>query len=54
MNSDDERQILRRAALAGIGRALRRLYEAEHSEAPENIRQLTSQIEAKPGSDDRK
>jgi len=46
--NDDERQFLRGAALKGIGHALRRLFEAEHSELPENIRRLMSQIEAKP------
>jgi len=54
MNSDDEREFLRRAALKGVGHALRRLFEIEHPELPENIRQLTSQIDAKPKPDKKK
>jgi len=48
MNSsnDDERQFLRRAALKGIGHALRRLFEIENSELPDNMRHLALRIEA--------
>jgi len=51
--NDDERQFLRRAALKGIGHALRRLFETEHS-VPDNIRQLVSQIEARANADSNK
>jgi len=54
MDGNDERQFLIRAALDGIGRGWRRLFEVEHTEAVDNIRQLTSQTKAKPKSDNKK
>jgi hypothetical protein len=50
---DDGQQFLRRAALKGIGHALRRLFEIEDSGVPNNMGQLTSRIEAQLNLDSR-
>jgi hypothetical protein len=47
MNSDDERRFLERAALDAIGRALRRVFEVEQIEPPNDPpQQLTQQVQA--------
>jgi len=52
-DNDDGQKFLTRAALKGIGHALGLLFETEDSGVPDNIRQLTSRIEAKLKPDSR-
>src|SRR3954471_14127378 len=51
INDDTEQQLLKRAIIREIGRALGHMFEIEHKAVPANIRQLLEKLE-QPGKAD--
>jgi hypothetical protein len=46
MVPEKEEILLIRAAIRAIGRALRHVFDSEHKEVPEHLRQLAAKLEA--------